>query len=213
MALQAAKRTAPPAVEVAFHRVGIAIVTLRGEHDLNGELALSNALVHASDQLNVLIDLSECSFMDSSVIAAFIAARTSLAERGGRLEIVIPPEATTVERFAQLSHLADLLPIHATRSAGIATFQRSEHLIQIRDLRLRFGDPEAHAAQCYCGWLGETRAMERQAERDGTQHVDRERLTPRLREGGQGEGSALRPPGAQPDRTPSRRACPGMPAA
>jgi len=31
------------------------------------------------------------------------------------------------------------------------------HTIQIRDLRLRFGDLDAFAAECSCGWRGENR--------------------------------------------------------
>ena len=178
MAPQEAQQAAPRAVEVEFHRVGIAVVKVRGEHDLSSKQALTEALSDASDQLNVLVDLSECTFMDSSVIAAFYVARKSLGARGGRLELVIPPEAITVQRVATITRLAKLVPIHETHRAGIASFRPGQHSIQVRDLRLRFGDPEAYAAQCSCGWLGETRAAERPARRDGTQHVDRERLAP-----------------------------------
>ena len=178
MAQHQANQTAPRAVEVEFHRVGVAVVRLRGEHDLSSKQALSEGLSDASDQLNVIVDLSECTFMDSSVIATFYVARKSLGARGGRLELVIPPEAITVQRVATITRLAKLLPIHETHGAGIASFQPGEHSIQVRDLRLRFGDPEAYAAQCSCGWLGETRATERPARRDGTRHFERERIAP-----------------------------------
>jgi anti-anti-sigma factor len=130
MAQQEANQTAPRAVEVAFHRVGIAVVTLRGEHDLSSKQALTEALSDASDQLNVIVDLSECTFMDSSVIAAVFVARTSLDVRGGRLELVIPPEASTVQRLATITRLAKLVPIHETHSAAIASFQPGELSIQ-----------------------------------------------------------------------------------
>jgi anti-anti-sigma factor len=148
MAQQEAQQTPPQAVEVEFHRVGVAVVKLRGEHDLSSKQALTKALSDASDQLNVLVDLSECTFMDSSVIAAFYVARKSLGARGGRLELVIPPEARTVQRLATISHLAKLVPIHDTHTAAIASFQPGGHSIQVSDLRLRLGDPEVYAAQC-----------------------------------------------------------------
>ena len=178
MAGQPKQSAALPAVELEFPRPGVACVRLRGEHDLSSKQALTEALSDASDQLNVLVDLSECTFMDSSVIAAFYVAHKSLGARGGRLELVIPPEAITVQRVATITRLAELVPIHETHGAGIASFRPGEHSIQVRDLRLRFGDPDAYAAQCSCGWLGETRATERPARRDGTQHVDWERLAP-----------------------------------
>jgi hypothetical protein len=39
MAPQEAQQTAPRAVEVEFHRVGIAVVKVRGEHDLSSKQA------------------------------------------------------------------------------------------------------------------------------------------------------------------------------
>jgi hypothetical protein len=54
----------------------------------------------------------------------------------------------------------------------------SGHETRIRDLRLRFGDPEQFAAECSCGWAGEPREGAngaRRARRDAIEHVDRER--------------------------------------
>ena len=54
------------------------------------------------------------------------------------------------------------------------------HTITIRDLRLRFGAPEAFATSCSCGWRGEERrgrTAERIAKRDGAIHVDEWRRT------------------------------------
>lgn len=50
-----------------------------------------------------------------------------------------------------------------------------EHVITIRDLRLRFGAPEVFAAACSCGWLGPERGElprpEHLAVWDGKRHV------------------------------------------
>lgn len=101
-----------------FAQPGIAIVGLFGEHDLSGKQRLRDALARASVRLNVLVDLSACTFIDSSVIGALFAARSQLAEQGGRLELVIPPEATAVRRVADLTILGTLLTIHETTAAG-----------------------------------------------------------------------------------------------
>jgi anti-anti-sigma factor len=179
MAPQRAQSAPPPALEVDFSEPGIALVRLRGEHDLSGKQRLAETLQSASARRNVVVDLSECTFMDSSVIAAFFLARTKLAQRSGRLELVIPQEATTIQRVAKVTVLAAILPIHETLSAAIAGLRTSRHAIEVRDLRIRFADPESRAARCSCGWHGEARdgaTAGRVARRDGARHVDQEHL-------------------------------------
>lgn len=185
MTRQDAKRHAPPArvlaepaVEVAFHRLGVAIVTVRGEHDSGGVQSLSDALSAAGPQLNVIVDLTECTAIDSSVAEAIMAAGEELDERGGSLALVVPPKATAVQRVVKLNGLADSVAVYATRGGAIASVRHTEHVINIRDLRLRFGDPELHAAECSCGWRGEAytgRTAERSARREATLHIDGER--------------------------------------
>jgi anti-anti-sigma factor len=170
--------TAQPSIEVAFHRLGVAIVTMRGAHDASRSQALRDALAGAEPQLNVLVDLSECTTVDSSVIAALVATAGDLQARGGALALIIPAKAIAVQRVAKLAGLAELLPIHATRSAAIASVRHNEHVIHIRDLRQRFGDPEVCAAECSCGWSGAShtgRTAERSARREATLHVYQER--------------------------------------
>ncbi|MDX6538869.1 MAG: anti-sigma factor antagonist [Gaiellales bacterium] len=180
MAPPTGQLAAVPAVEVEFRLPGIAFVTLRGEHDLSSKHHLTEALTAASAKRDVLVDLSDCTFMDSSVIGALFRAHQSLAEDGGRLELVIPESATTVKRVADATLLAAMLPIHETRRAAIARIRTGEHTVRIRDLRLRFGDTESHAAECSCGWTGETRTRwqtaAREARRDGAVHVDEHRV-------------------------------------
>jgi hypothetical protein len=53
------------------------------------------------------------------------------------------------------------------------------HVVKIRDLRARFGEPEAYAAQCSCGWAGERREGPtggREARRDGLRHAESGRV-------------------------------------
>lgn len=180
MAPQPAQLAAVPAVEVEFRPPGIGFVTLHGEHDLSTQQCLSEALATASAKRDVLVDLSECTFMDSSVIAALFRAGQKLKERGGRLELVIPESATAIKRVADVTLLAAMLPIHESRNAAIARIHTGDHSIRIRDLRLRFGDTESYAAECSCGWAGDTHAhwqtAAREARRDGAVHVDEHRV-------------------------------------
>jgi anti-sigma B factor antagonist len=179
MALQEATSTTPRGVEVEFPQSSIAVLKLRGEHDLSSKQHLSEALAEASARSNVLIDLSECTFMDSSVIATFVVAHKRLSGRGGRLGLVIPPEATTIQRIAEITSLVDLLPVHETQTAAVEGLRTNQHSIRIRDLRLRFGDPHSYMAECACGWSGETYTLHqtarRDAKREGAIHIDEQR--------------------------------------
>jgi anti-anti-sigma factor len=116
----------PTAIGTEFCLPGIALITLRGEHDLTSKHTLAEALSTASAQLNVLVDLSECTFIDSTVIATFFRARERLRRRGGRLELLIPQTATNIRRLAKITLLDKILPIHETRSAAITSFQPQE---------------------------------------------------------------------------------------
>jgi anti-sigma B factor antagonist len=130
MAPDKSERTPPPergTVEVEIHpQPGVAIVAVRGEHDLLTKAELAEALERAGAQRNVLVDLSECSFMDSSVVAALFVASKTLEQRDGRLELVIPPQAHMLQRVANIAGLAGSVPIHETRSAGVASIQPRE---------------------------------------------------------------------------------------
>jgi len=180
MARHSAQLAARAAVELEFRPPGIAFVALHGEHDLSSKQCLADALAAASAKRDVLVDLSDCTFMDSSVIAALFRARQTLNERGGRLELVIPQSATTIKRVADVTLLAAILPIHESRSAALARIRTGDHTIRIRDLRLKFGDSESYAAECSCGWTGDTRTRwqtaAREARRDGAVHVEKHRV-------------------------------------
>jgi anti-sigma B factor antagonist len=119
---KARKVTSLALIDLAFHVQGIALLKLHGEHDLSVSQRLAAALAAAEPQLDVLVDLSDCSFIDSSVIAALLLARARLVARGGRLELLIPPEATTIQRIATATALGALVPINETLSAALASF-------------------------------------------------------------------------------------------
>lgn len=120
MSTREPKDTTPTVDLEVDPQVRTAIVKLRGEHDLGSRSRITEMLAGASDQATVLVDLSECTFADSSVVAALVVARDELRRRGGRLAVVIPPEARAMRRVAELARLADILPIHETRSAAEA---------------------------------------------------------------------------------------------
>jgi anti-anti-sigma factor len=112
-----------PAVEVTTAAPGAVVVTLRGEHDLHSRSAVADALARAGERANVLVDLTECAFIDSTIIGVVVAALQAQAERGARLELAIPPDADALRRVAEIAGLATFMTIHDTRSAGLASIR------------------------------------------------------------------------------------------
>ena len=104
----------PPAIEIELRPVRVAgyaaLVSLHGEHDL----ATSDDLVAALAPLsgNLLVDLSECEFIDSTVIGVVIAKSAELVRDGHRLELVVPGSNQIVSRVVEVVGLRALMTVH-----------------------------------------------------------------------------------------------------
>jgi anti-anti-sigma factor len=90
-----------------------AVVSLRGEHDLASAAEVTRAIGAIAG--NVLVDLTECSFIDSTIIEVLIGNAKDLEREGHILEIVVPPENTTILRTLEIVGMRDMLVIHAER--------------------------------------------------------------------------------------------------
>ena len=97
---------------------------MRGEHDVSTVPALADALEQAAAHANALVDLSECTFIDSSVIAVLLRAAQAAHERHGLFVLVIPPEQERVSRVADLTGLVELLDVRASRDAALLSIER-----------------------------------------------------------------------------------------
>jgi anti-sigma B factor antagonist len=121
---QRASRPVPPTVEVESGSRHAAVVTLSGEHDLGSKPALTRALARASGHANVLVDLTDCTFIESSALGAFVSASRALAARNGSLGLVVPSAATAVSRVVRTTRIGTVIAIHETRSAAEASIQQ-----------------------------------------------------------------------------------------
>jgi anti-anti-sigma factor len=115
----------PGTVEVVHDHSGIAIVSLQGEHDLSTRNLLTDALQRAAAHSNVLVDLSLCTFVDSTVINVLLSAAQTVKAGGEQLALVIPPAQRRVARIAEMTGLGELLAVYGTRDAALAAFGRS----------------------------------------------------------------------------------------
>lgn len=110
-----------PTVELEIvEAIDAAIVKLRGEHDFTTKPSIREALTQAAARApRVVVDLSECTFADSSLVQVLVEARARFRVDGVVIEVVIPPAATAVRRLAQLVSLAEILPVYESRVAAI----------------------------------------------------------------------------------------------
>ena len=107
-------------VEVEHFAPDLVIVSLRGEHDLADRQALAETLARAGEGRNLLVDLSDCTFLDSTVLGLLLATSLEREAEGARLGLVIPPEAEIVFRITRVAGVSSFMPIYASREAGIA---------------------------------------------------------------------------------------------
>jgi anti-sigma B factor antagonist len=125
------ERVQPAPFETSSAEVdGVRIVAVRGELDLSTAPDLRGPLDAALDdgQASVLIDLSECEFIDSTGIALIVRAWQRLngdgdgnSGSGGRL--VICTDRDQVRRVLDVSGLDQSIPVHATREDGLAALR------------------------------------------------------------------------------------------
>ena len=95
------------------------IVTLSGEHDLSTKAHVLDALRNTREEPNVVIDLTPCSFADSTIIATLLQASQSTTQR---VSIVSPVESS-VHRVLLLVGAHDLATIHASLTQALATLE------------------------------------------------------------------------------------------
>ena len=109
-----------PGIDIHTSHEGAVVVALRGEHDLasSDELAAALERAGAAEPL-VVVDLSECAFIDSTVIAVIVTACARVQAEGRRLALVIPQTGGIVARTAELSGLRALVPTFASLAAAL----------------------------------------------------------------------------------------------
>jgi anti-anti-sigma factor len=103
---------APPQGLDAYH----AVVRLHGGHDI----ATSRSLREALDPLDgsVLLDLSDCGFIDSSVIYVIFSDAHSRARQEHRLELLVPPENRAITRTLEIAGAREVLTVHRASPGG-----------------------------------------------------------------------------------------------
>jgi anti-anti-sigma factor len=106
---------------------GVRIVSVRGELDLGTAPELEGPLeeaVGANEPL--LIDLSQCEFIDSTGIAMIVRAwqRLGIGDAGSQ-RVVICSGNEQVRRVLEITGLELSIPVHASREEALAALRGS----------------------------------------------------------------------------------------
>jgi anti-anti-sigma factor len=101
---------------------GVRTISVRGELDLSTAPELEGPLNHAleSDEGSMLIDLSQCEFIDSTGIALIVRAWQRLDSGKNGRALVLCSQNAQVRRVLEITGLELSIPVHGTRDAAIA---------------------------------------------------------------------------------------------
>ncbi len=97
-------------------------ISVRGELDLSTAPELEGPLDQALDsgEGSVLIDLSQCEFIDSTGIALIVRAWQRLDSGENGRALVICSQNDQVRRVLEITGLELSIPVHATRDEAMA---------------------------------------------------------------------------------------------
>jgi anti-anti-sigma factor len=92
-------------------------ISLQGEHDLSTVPQLENVLGQVFAQgTNNVIDLSETTFVDSSVIGALIDAQVRANDSAGEELVVVAPPGSRAAEVIELAGVRPVLRVYNSRA-------------------------------------------------------------------------------------------------
>lgn len=114
---------APFEVKVGEPEHGVQTIFVRGELDLSTAPELEGPLDQALENGggSVLIDLTQCEFIDSTGIALIVRAWQRLQNDGGNgRTLVLCSQNDQVRRVLEITGLELSIPVHTTRDEAMA---------------------------------------------------------------------------------------------
>jgi anti-anti-sigma factor len=110
--------TEPFEISTVAPDTGVTVVRVRGELDQATSPALEEALAQSPDGDNVVLDLTDCSFIDSSAIRVVLAGAKRVETAGGAMSLVVPTPG--VLRALEIANVESRVPIHPSVDAATA---------------------------------------------------------------------------------------------
>jgi anti-sigma B factor antagonist len=100
---------------------GVAVVVVEGEHDVYTAPSISEQLDSLlAEGTPFVIDLTDATFVDSSVLRVLLEARRRAEEKGIGFAVALGQEESgPVRRVLDITGLLPVLPVHAAREDAI----------------------------------------------------------------------------------------------
>lgn len=116
---------APFEVRIGNLEQGVLTLAVRGELDLSTAPDLEGPLEEAlaADKGSVLIDLSECEFIDSTGIALIVRAWQRLDNGANGRALVLCSHNEQVRRVLEITGLELSIPVHMNRDDALAALR------------------------------------------------------------------------------------------
>jgi anti-sigma B factor antagonist len=119
----------PGPVTIEIVSATAAVVTLGGDHDVASLESIADAFRVAGAGRDLLVDLSDCTFIDSTIIKLLLRTMRGLEATGAHFELVIDTGGDGhVARVAALMGIPEVIPTHSTRGAGIRSLSALSEL-------------------------------------------------------------------------------------
>jgi anti-sigma B factor antagonist len=101
------------------------VVHVRGELDISHEDDLRAALERgvSEDQSGIVVDLTECEFIDSSGVRALLLGREAQGEGKGAGALVIASDNAQILRILSVMGVDEAIPVRPTVEAAITEAQ------------------------------------------------------------------------------------------
>ncbi len=112
-------RPEPGTVAVEIHAPHVATIILRGECDISTAPRLSDAFERRNQSTHAIVDLSECEFIDSTIVGVLAAALQDAQAQGRQFSLVLPATASpVVQRIVDVMRLRDIMPVYESSEAA-----------------------------------------------------------------------------------------------
>ena len=104
---------------------GVEIVAVSGYLDFDAAPQLKRSVVQRIDQgtRNLVVDLSETRFIDSTAIGVLVGAVKRLREADGSLVVVCSDE--NVRNIFEIAGLVDVIPVYRSRDDACSSLSRA----------------------------------------------------------------------------------------
>jgi anti-anti-sigma factor len=92
------------------------VIALKGDHDLSTKPQLAQALTRLGRGAwaRLVLDLRQCTFVDSTIIGAILTAQRQAYARDASVSVVLPADTSYVYRALSVVGLTALVPAHAS---------------------------------------------------------------------------------------------------